>query len=82
MENVKTWSKYCKECTVGPAAIKSLYRAYGTSVDWAVENGIPEAYTFEIFGEDTWNCKSMFNPKDPAPILQKWEKILKLTINI
>jgi len=79
-KNIELWSKHCPECAVGPAAITSFYRAYGTSVDWAIVNGIPEAYTFEIFGKNTWSCRSMFNPKKPGPVIQKWEKILKLTI--
>lgn len=79
-KNIDKWSKYCEECATGPAASTSFYKAYGTSVDWAIEQGIPEAYTFEIYGKETWDCRSMFNPTDPEPFLKKWEHILKSTI--
>ena len=34
-KKLKKLSKYCHQCTVGPAAIKSFYKAYGSSVDYA-----------------------------------------------
>ncbi len=80
-KNIHTYAKYCPQCQVGQAARTSLYRAFGTSVDWAIHQGVPEAYTFEIYGKNSFNCKEMFNPKETEPILKQWEKILKLTIN-
>ena len=80
-DNIHRYAKFCPECTVGPAAVKSFYRAFGTSADWAIEIGVPEAYTFEIFGRETYNCFKMFNPDDMTETLEKWEKILLLTIN-
>jgi len=80
-ENIHTYAKHCPQCQVGQAARTSFYRAFGTSADWAIHQGVPEAYTFEIFGKNSFDCKDMFNPKDPEPILNQWEKILKLTIN-
>ncbi len=80
-KNIHRYAKLCPQCQVGSAARTSFYRAFGTSVDWAIKEGVPEAYTFEIFGKNTYDCKNMFNPKDPYPILKQWEKILKLTIN-
>ncbi len=80
-QKIHEYAKYCPECNVGQAARTSFYRAFGTSVDWAIENSIPEAYTFEIFGKDTNDCFKMFNPENPQPILKRWESILKLTIN-
>lgn len=37
-------------CHTGSAAEVSFYKAYGTSVDYAIHNDVPEAYTFEVFG--------------------------------
>lgn len=80
-QNIHKYAKFCPICNVGQAARTSYYRAYGTSVDWAISQGVPEAYTFEIYGENTMDCKNMFNPTNPQPTLKQWEKILKLTIN-
>lgn len=80
-KNIHKYAKYCPECTVGSAAVKSFYRAFGTSVDWAIDKGVPEAYTFEIYGRETPNCFKMFNPDNMIKTLEKWKKILLLTIN-
>ena len=80
---LKKFSRHCKECAVGPAAITSFYRAYGSSVDYATEIGVPEAYTFEIFGSDSPNCQKMFNPygKEKEKVLHQWKKIMALTVS-
>jgi len=80
-DNIHKWSKLCPGCNVGQAAVTSFYRAYGTSVDWAVDNGVDEAYTFEIYGKNSASCRDMFNPKNPYSFLKKWANILKLTLN-
>lgn len=68
----------CSKCIVGQAAKKSSYRAYGTSVDYAITHGVEEAYTLEVFGENRRSCKAAFNP--PLPLLEKikkkWTEIL------
>jgi len=78
-ENIMKWSKMCPECAVGPAASTSSYRAYGTSVDWAVDHGIKESYTFEIYGKLSVDCFKMFNPPrgELQAVLNKWSKIVK-----
>lgn len=82
-KKIEQWAKSCPECAVGPASSTSFYRAYGTSVDWAVDHGIPEAYTFEVFGEAAFDCNKMFNPsrRDLKHILKQWSGILKQVIN-
>lgn len=79
LHKVHHWHKYCRECTVGPAASTSFYKAYGTSVDWATDHGVEEAYTFEIYGENSVDCDRMFNPPEHKldEIIQKWLPILK-----
>lgn len=79
MKNIKKWAQKCPECTVGAAAARSLYKAFGTSVDWAIYNGVPESYTFEIYGDVSWNCERMFNPKkrDLGAVLKQWSGIIK-----
>ena len=78
-ENIKKWAEKCPECAVGSAASTSFYRAYGTSVDWAVDHGVPEAYTFEVYGVASWDCRRMFNPnrRDLHSILKQWSGIIK-----
>ena len=77
------WKKHCKECSVGPAALTSFYKAYGSSVDYATQMGVPEAYTFEIFGQDSPNCDIMFNPRgeEKQKVLEQWKKIMTMTIS-
>lgn len=78
-KNIKKWAQKCPECAVGTAASTSSYRAYGTSVDWAVDHGIPESYTFEIYGDVSFDCNRAFNPKrrDLHSILKQWSDIIK-----
>ena len=76
---IQKWARHCPKCAIGAAAKTSSYKAFGTSVDWAVHQGIPESYTFEIYGEETWQCKEMFNPPDEKleEELRPWLQILK-----
>jgi len=78
-KQLKKWSKHCPQCSIGPAASTSSYKAYGTSVDWAIKHDVPESYTFEIYGEETRDCTKMFNP--PADkldaVLEPWLQILQ-----
>lgn len=76
---LRKWSQHCPQCVVGSAARTSSYKAYGTSVDWAIEHNVAEAYTFEIYGRETWDCAQMFNPKakDLETILKPWLQIIK-----
>lgn len=80
-KTLKLWSKHCPQCAVGPAAIKSLYKAYGSAVDYATSLGV-EAYTFEIFGKRTYDCTSMFNPSEEEmdAVIQQWKAIMTLTV--
>ena len=79
LKNIKKWAKKCPECAVGTAASTSFYRAYGTSVDWAVDHAVPESYTFEIYGDISWDCRKMFNPnkRDLGAVLKQWIGIIK-----
>ena len=81
LETLKNYSQFCPECAVGSAAEKSFYKAYGTSVDYATGLGV-EAYTFEIFGSNSFGCERMFNPKgfEYRIVLDKWKKIMALTL--
>ena len=82
-KNIKKWAEACPECAVGSAASTSFYRAYGTSVDYAVDMvGVPEAYTFEIYGDASLNCDKMFNPSkyELHHILKQWSGILKQVV--
>ena len=72
-------SPLCKQCTVGSAAEKSFYKAFGTSVDYATHLGV-EAYTFEIYGKEDSDCMAMFNPENPTEITKMWTKILMYTL--
>tara|TARA_B100000676_G_C18039939_1_gene824251 strand:+ start:682 stop:1395 length:714 start_codon:yes stop_codon:yes gene_type:complete len=75
----------CEECHKGQAAKVSFYKAYGTSVDYAIRIGVPEAYTFEIYGKNTHICKDMFNPRKSSEyirVLTMWSKILFTSLNI
>lgn len=74
---ISEWKAYCPQCTVGPAATTSFYKAYGTSVDWAIDHGVSESYTFEVYGQETRDCEKMFNPTDLSKILEMWLPILK-----
>lgn len=81
--NIKLWSLYCPECAVGSAAGTSFYKAYGTSVDYAIDQaGVPEAYTFEIYGDTQYDCERMFNPRlrDLTKTLDQWSNIIKRVI--
>lgn len=79
LKNIKKWGKKCPECAIGTAASTSFYRAYGTSVDWAVDHGVPESYTFEIYGDVSWSCERAFNPnkRDLGAVLKQWSGIIK-----
>jgi hypothetical protein len=79
LKNIKKWGKKCPECAIGTAASTSSYRAYGTSVDWAVNHGVPQAFTFEIYGDVSWDCSKMFNPnkRDLGAVLKQWSGIIK-----
>lgn len=79
MKKVRHWHKHCTQCAVGPAAVTSFYKAYGTSVDWAIDHNVDEAYTFEIYGKDTMDCEQMFNPPvhKIEAIIDQWLPILK-----
>ena len=81
-QRLKDFGTHCKECAVGPAAITSFYRAFGSSVDYATTIGVPEAYTFEIFGSDSPNCYRMFNPygEEKRKVLNQWKKIMAMTV--
>ena len=76
---LKKWSVHCPQCSVGSAATASTYKAYGTSVDWAITHGVSEAYTFEIFGTESWECERMFNPReqDLDKELEPWLEIIR-----
>ena len=83
-KNIKLWSQFCRECAVGAAAKKSFYKAFGTSVDFAVDRaGVDEAYTFEIYGDAQSDCERMFNPskRDLKNVLNQWGEILKRVMN-
>ncbi len=75
-------SPLCPQCVVGSAAVMSSYKAYGTSVDYAINHGIPEAYTFEIYGRDASTCVDMFNPPafEMQKIINQWKTILFRTV--
>ena len=79
LKNIKKWGKKCPECAIGTAASTSFYRAYGTSVDWAVYHGVPQAFTFEIYGDSSWSCERAFNPnkRDLGAVLKQWSGIIK-----
>lgn len=75
----------CPECSKGQAAKVSFYKAFGTSVDYAIRIGIPEAYTFEIYGATSYKCQDMFNPKSTNEyirVLNMWTDILLASLNI
>ena len=80
-KTLKLWSKHCPQCAVGPAAIKSFYQAYGTAVDYATSLGV-EAYTFEIYGKRTYDCTSMFNPREEEmdAVIQQWMSVMKKVV--
>jgi hypothetical protein len=69
----------CPQCAAGNAAKVSTYKAYGTSVDYAIRIGVPEAYTFEIYGANSYDCHIMFNPKTYDQFvdnIKMWKRIL------
>lgn len=72
----------CPQCVYGSAAVASTYKAYGTSVDYAIHNGVPEAYTFEVFGDVSTSCVTMFNPstKNYETVVNMWARILMATV--
>lgn len=79
-QKLNKYKPMCPECSIGSAAVVSSYKAYGTSVDYATTLGI-EAYTFEIYGKESWDCKTMFNPtgKKFDHVISMWKSILKET---
>jgi predicted deacylase len=81
LSNLNRWKGLCTVCKVGQAATVSDYKAYGTSVDFALENGVVEAYTMEIYGGHG-GCKRSFNPpaKRMDLLLARWSRILKLIV--
>ena len=76
LEKVKHLQKKCPMCNIGQASVTSFYKAYGTSVDYATSIGVPEAYTFEVFGSNSPHCTLAFNPKDTNQTLIRWADIL------
>lgn len=69
----------CPQCTTGNAAKVSTYKAYGTSVDYAIRIGVPEAYTFEIYGTNAYDCHKMFNPRTHDQFIKNilmWKRIM------
>lgn len=76
IKTLKAIQPMCPQCKTGSAGSVSFYKAYGTSVDYAIRVGVPEAYTFEIFGTEATNCDTMFNPKNTSPTVNMWSKIL------
>ncbi len=75
----------CRECVKGSAGKVSTYKAFGTSVDYAIQIGVPEAYTFEIYGKEAYDCDRMFNPinyKKMDHIIDMWTKILITSLTI
>lgn len=83
-DKLNEWRKWCSKCAVGAAAKTSFYKAYGTSVDWAIDHGVSEAYTFEIYGKETRDCAKMFNPSDSEleDILDMWTPILRNALEL
>lgn len=81
-KKLQEFRQHCKQCAVGPAAITSFYKAFGSSVDYAITIGVPEAYTFEIFGSNSPNCDRMFNPYglEKRMVLDQWKKIMTMTV--
>lgn len=77
--NLQEWRKLCPVCKTGSAASVSSYKAYGTSVDYAINIGVPEAYTFEIYGGKGPSCKRIFNPKPQHMrlLLSRWLRIFQ-----
>ena len=75
----------CPECVGGSAAKVSSYKAYGTSVDYAMHLGVPEAYTFEVYGSEHGDCNEMFNPttiEDFNRVVGMWSEILVTSLHI
>lgn len=80
---LNTLKPLCPQCTEGSAAVVSSYKAFGTSVDYAIKNGVPEAYTFEVFGSTDYSCEKMFNPvnyDEFVDVTNMWKKILMATV--
>lgn len=80
---LNTLHPMCPQCVQGSAGEVSTYKAYGTSVDYAIKKGVPEAYTFEIYGAISSHCKEMFNPsgyEDTRRVLMMWRRILMSTV--
>jgi len=78
-KQLQVFKQHCPQCSVGSAATTSSYKAFGTSADYAIETGVQEAYTFEIFGS-RGNCDKMFNPYglQKVKVLSQWKKIMAL----
>lgn len=78
-DKLAQWHKRCPQCETGSAAATSFYKAFGTSVDWAIDHGVPEAYTFEIYGRETPDCDQMFNPPPERleAVLDMWLDIVQ-----
>lgn len=75
----------CKECAVGSAAKESSYKAYGTLVDWALqERGVRFAFTLETYGDWTRsNLYENFNPRTRTrkdAEIRRWIRVLDKTV--
>jgi hypothetical protein len=84
-EFLRKLAPLCRECVEGSAGKVSTYKAFGTSVDYAIQIGVPEAYTFEIYGKEAYDCDRMFNPinyKKMDHIIDMWTKILITSLKI
>lgn len=83
---LRTLQPLCPQCVEGSAAEVSSYKAYGTSVDYAIrEAGAGEAYTFEVYGANTYDCEAMFNPSGSEAykkIVGMWRTILLRSLDL
>lgn len=75
LQKIKRLRKKCPMCKIGQASVTS-YKAFGTSVDYATSIGVPEAYTFEVFGSNSARCDHAFNPRNTNQTLLRWVDIL------
>lgn len=76
LQKIKGLKKKCPMCKIGQASVTSFYKAFGTSVDYATNIGVPEAYTFEVYGSNSARCNRAFNPKNTNQTLLRWVDIL------
>lgn len=83
---LRTLQPLCPKCAEGSAATVSSYKAYGTSVDYAIRVAhVPEAYTFEVYGAMSYDCETMFNPLGTSEyerIIIMWRKILLRSLQL